>query len=159
MYHSSVTWEITLLYFFSWNVIWFGLKEPIKVQNFRLLTAHMTFHQICTFIGPFYWKCIKFQLKKYRGVMSHDTEDWYKIEGKLIFCVKNDKNLVNYDLSTGDSRNFCFDWFLFCKIYDIWHEKYMGVIFHDCEEWCKIWRKTDLRFGKWHEEYGKFSAE
>ena len=23
----------------------------------------------------------------------------------------------------------------------------------------KIWRKTDLWFGKWHEEFGKFSPE
>ena len=38
-------------------------------------------------------------------------------------------------------------------------KKYRGVIFHDTEDWCKIWRKTDLWFGKWHEEYGKFSAE
>ena len=30
----------------------------------------------------------------------------------------------------------------------------------DCtEDWCKIWRKTDLYFLKWHEEFGKFSPE
>ena len=38
-------------------------------------------------------------------------------------------------------------------------KKYRGVIFHDTEGWCKIWRKTDLWFGKWHEEYSKFSPE
>ena len=35
-------------------------------------------------------------------------------------------------------------------------KKYRGVIFHETEEWCKSWRKTNLWFGKWHEEYGKF---
>ena len=25
--------------------------------------------------------------------------------------------------------------------------------------WCKIWRKADLWFGKWHEEFGKFSRD
>ena len=30
---------------------------------------------------------------------------------------------------------------------------------HDTEEWCKIWRKANLRFGKWHEEHSKFSPE
>ena len=40
-----MSWEITLLYFFSWNFISFGQKEPIKVQNFRLLNAHVKFHQ------------------------------------------------------------------------------------------------------------------
>ena len=38
-------------------------------------------------------------------------------------------------------------------------KKYRGIIFHDNEEWSKIWRKTDLWFGKWTEEYGKFSPE
>ena len=38
-------------------------------------------------------------------------------------------------------------------------KKYRGVIFHDTEGWCKTWRKTDLWFGKWHEEYGKYSPE
>ena len=32
-------------------------------------------------------------------------------------------------------------------------------IYHDIEDWCKIWRKTDLWFGKRREEYGKFSPE
>ena len=65
--------------------------------NFILSTAHEKFHQIFTLIGSFCWKCIKFQ---YRGIMSHETEDW-----------------------------------------------------------CKIWRKTDLRFRKWHEEFGKVLPE
>ena len=38
-------------------------------------------------------------------------------------------------------------------------KKYRGVIFHDTKEWCKIWRKTDLWFEKWHEKFGKFSPE
>ena len=61
----------TLLYFLSWNFIWFLQKEFIKVQNLRLLTVQVKFHQICTLIGSicFFWKYIKFQLKKYRRVM------------------------------------------------------------------------------------------
>ena len=38
-------------------------------------------------------------------------------------------------------------------------KKYRGVIFHDIEEWCEIWRKTDLLLGKWHEQFSKFSPE
>ena len=37
-------------------------------------------------------------------------------------------------------------------------KKYRGVILHNTE-WCKILRKTNLWFGKWHEGYGKFSPE
>ena len=36
---------------------------------------------------------------------------------------------------------------------------YRGVIFHDTEESLKIWRKSGLWFGKWHEEFGRFSPE
>ena len=49
--------------------------------------------------------------------------------------------MENFDLNTQNSQIFYFDWFVFCK------------------EWCKIWRKTDLWFGKWHEKIGKFLAE
>ena len=38
-------------------------------------------------------------------------------------------------------------------------KNYRVVIFHDTEEWSKIWRKTDLWFEKWHEKFGNFSPE
>ena len=38
-------------------------------------------------------------------------------------------------------------------------KKNKGVAFHDLEEWQKIWRKTELWFGKSYEEFGKFSPE
>ena len=63
LHQSSLSWEMTLLYFLSWNIIWFEQKEPIKVQDFRLLTAHVKFHRICTLIDFFHWMYIKFQLK------------------------------------------------------------------------------------------------
>ena len=37
--------------------------------------------------------------------------------------------------------------------------KYRGVTFDDTENWCKIWRKTDMCFQKWHEEFGNLSLE
>ena len=38
-------------------------------------------------------------------------------------------------------------------------KKYKWVIFKDIEEWCKIWRKTDLEFEKWHQIFSKFSPD
>ena len=56
-------------------------------------------------------------------------------------------------------------WRIFTLIGSFWAkyilfelQKYRRVFFHYTEEWCKIWRKTDLRFGKW-QEFGKFSPE
>ena len=125
LHHCSVSWKITSLYFFNWNLLYSGEKEPNEVkfsdfwvvgwkftkfpmsylkpkvsfslkfailfsvmreivQNFRLLTAHVKFHQMCTLIGSFCWKYIQCQLQKYRGVMLHDTEEWCKIWRKTF---------------------------------------------------------------------------
>ena len=85
--------------FFGWNFIWFLQKEATTVQNFRLLTAQMKFHQIRTLIGYFCWKYIKFQLKKFEGFMSHDTKEWCKIWRETYFLFQKWKNLMNFDPS------------------------------------------------------------
>ena len=33
---------------------------------------------------------------------------------------------------------------------------YRGVICHDNEEWCKIWRRIDMSVQNWHEEFDEF---
>ena len=66
---------------------------------------------------------------------------------------------MNFDLNTENSQSFYFDWFLLCKVYNVWPKKVEKSIFNDTEEWSKAWRRTYLWFGKWHEEYGKFSPE
>ena len=70
------------------------------------------------------------------------------------------RNLTNFDLSTRKSQKIFTLMGSFWAKYILFElKKYRGVIFHDIEEWCKIWRKTDLLLGKWHEEFGKFSPE
>ena len=121
MHHSSVSWEITLLYFFSWNFIWFLQKKPIKVQNFRkILTAQVKFHQICTLIGSFCWKYIKFQLKKYRGVMSHDTEEWCKIWRKTDLLFQKWQEFGEFWSEHSILQNLHCDLSLLRKVYNIW---------------------------------------
>ena len=44
-----------------------------------------------------------------------------------------------------------------CIMFEL--KKYRGVIFHDTEKWWKIWRKADLWFEKWYEEFGEFSPD
>ena len=64
----------------------------------------------------------------------------------LSSCATH-KNVQNY------YNEKCAKYFMFNL------KSYTGVIFHDTEGWCKIWRKTEFWFGKWHEQYGKFSPE
>ena len=49
--------------------------------------------------------------------MYRYAEDWCEIKKNLICCLKIDKNLVNFDLSTWNSQNFDFHRFLLCKVY------------------------------------------
>ena len=159
MHQSSVSWEITLLYFFTWKCTWLEEMEPIKVQNFKLSTAHLKFQQICTLIASFCWKYIKFQLKKHRGVMSHDPEEWWKIWRKTDLFQKQQK-FGEFWTEFLKVSQVCTLIGSYCAKYLIFDlKKYRGVIFHDTEELCKIWRKIDLWFGKWHEEFGKFLPE
>ena len=36
-------------------------------------------------------------------------------------------------------KSLHFDWFLLCKVYNVWSEKVWRVIFHETEEWSKNW--------------------
>ena len=56
-------------------------------------------------------------------------------------------------------KNLNFNELLLTKVYNVWAKKYRGVKLDCTENWCKIWRQTDLYFLKWHEEFGKFSPE
>ena len=156
MDHCSVSWEITILYYFSWNCTWFGQKESIKVQNFRLSTGHVKFYQICTLMGSL----------KYIKLQPRSTEEFYlmtlkidvKFEEKLMFCFKNDKNLVKFDLSTGTGtcNRTCsltqlhFHLLLLCKVFNIWPKKvqrsylswHWKVMQNFKKNWLLVWKMT-----------------
>ena len=64
------------------------LKSYAKFKKNKFVVSKMTFGEfwsehskfstICTLIGLFRAKYITFELSKYRGFMSHDTEESYK---------------------------------------------------------------------------------
>ena len=60
----------------------------------------------------------------------------------------------------GSLKNICFNWLLEIKVYILFElQKYRGVVFHDTEEMCKFWQKTDLWFEKKLEKFGRFSPQ
>ena len=102
-----------------------------------------------------------FELKIYRGVICHYNEEWWNIWRGLNFSVQNWHKELN-ECWPEHSKNSkictlmdCF-WpkYLMFKL-----KKYREVIFHDTGEWCNIWRKSELWFGKWHGEFCKCSPE
>ena len=130
------------------------------MQNFRLSTPQLKFHQICTLIGSFCWKYIKFQLKKHRGNMSYDTEQWCKIWRKTNLLFQKWQKFGEFWSEHSKVAKICTLIGSFRTKYITFDlKKYGGVIFHDTEESCHIWRKIHLWFGKWHKEFGKFSSE
>ena len=80
----------------------------------------------------------------------------------MEFMIVNSKTKEKPKTILQRIRNLVLDFIIyFVTAYIIMFDlkKYRGVIFHDSEGWCKIWRKTDLWLEKWHEEYGKFSPD
>ena len=65
-----------------------------------------------------------------------------KIGRETYLLFKNDKNKVNFDLSTQKSRKFAF-WLVISG--GFWPK---NVIFHDTRVWSEIWRKPNSWFGK-----------
>ena len=140
-----MSWETTLLHFISLNFKWFGQTEPIKVQNFRLSTAHFKIDQICTLIGSFYSRFIKFLLKKYRWVMSHDTEQWCTIWRKNNFLFKKWQELGKLCSEHSEALKSCTLIGPFRAKYKTFDLKmYRGLIFHDTDGLCKSWKKNLL---------------
>ena len=102
-----------------------------------------------------------FELKKYRGVIFHETEEgckvWRGIDLSFQYWHKEFDKLWPEHLKV--SKNLHFNKLLLSKVYIVWAKKSTGVIFHETEEGCKIWRGIGLWFQDWHKEFDKFWPE
>ena len=68
---------------------------------------------------------------------------------KLTCAFKYDmKDLVNFHPTTQKSENFTLMGYFCPKYMRFELKKYRGVIFHDIEQWCKIWINPDLVVSK-----------
>ena len=97
-------------------------------------------------------------MKKYRRVISYDTEEWCKVWRKTVAVdLKNDMtNLVNFNASSDKSEHLHFDVLLLSIAYKVSAKKCGRVISYDIEEWSKLWKKSHFLFEKWHEKSDKF---
>ena len=102
-----------------------------------------------------------YELKIYRGVMCHDNKQWFKIWRRIDLSVQNWHGKFN-KFWPEDSKisKSCTLMGCFWPRYIMFElNKCRGVMFDGTQDWCKVWRKTDLCFQKWHEEFGKFSPQ
>ena len=101
------------------------------------------------------------ELKIYIEVMCHDNEEWCKIWGGIDLPFQNwheefDELWLEH---SAVSKIFTVLSSFWTKFIMFELKQYRRVIFHDTEEWSKIWRKTDLWFRKWRDEFGNILSE
>ena len=94
-----------------------------------------------------------FELEIYRGVMCHDNKEWCKNSRGIDLSVQNwheefDKFWPEHSKISKTFTLIGSFWSMYV-MFEL--RKYRGVIFDGTEDWCKIWRNTDLCFLKWHE--------
>ena len=78
---------------------------------------HSEVSKIYTLIGPFHTKYITFDLKKYKGVIFHDTKSHANFEEKLTCGLENDmRNLADFHQNTWNCQNWDFDGILLSKV-------------------------------------------
>ena len=146
-----MSWEISLLYFFSWNFIWFLQKVPTTVENFRHLTAQVKFHQICPLIDYFCWKYVKFQLKKiWRKYVSWYQRVVHNLKKTLFFVSKMTRICWILIRALKCLKNVHFDWPLLCKLRNVCPKKiqtsyiswHWGAMHNLRKNWLVVWKMT-----------------
>ena len=138
---------------FNWPVVWkmtWGIWQII----FRVLKIEIL-------MGSFTPKLEKYELKTHRGVICHDNEELHKIwrGTDLPFQSWDEKFDEFWPEPLKVSKIFILMGSFWVKYIFFELKKYRGVIFHENEEGCKIWREIDLSFQDWHKEFDKFWPE
>ena len=105
------------------------------------------------------WKM--YELNIYRGVICYGNEKRCKIWRGTHLSFQNwHEDFVEFWPEHSEISKMCTLMRCLWPKYIMFElNKYSGVKFGGTEDWYKIWRKTDLCFQKWHEEFGKLSSE
>ena len=114
-----------------------------NLTNFDPSTRKVS--KILILTGSFWAKYILFELKNYRQMIFHETEKGCKTWRGIDLSFQNwhkkfDKFWSEHSKA---SKIFTLMGSFWAKYILLRLNKYTGVIFHDIEEWSKIWRKTD----------------
>ena len=104
--------------------------------------------KIFTLMHSFWAKYKLFELKKYRGVIFHETEERYKIWRGIDlsfqnWCKQSDKFWPEHSKV---SKIFTLIGSFWAKYILLELKKYRGIIFHETAEGYNIWREIDLSF-------------
>ena len=86
----------------------------------------------------------------YRGVISNDTEEWWKIWREIDLSFQNWHKEFDefWPQNSKVSKIYTFMGCFWPNYIMFELKKYRGVMFNCTQDWYKIWRKTDLCFQK-----------
>ena len=133
-------------------------SEHLKVSNkefIKFWPEHSKVAKIFTLMSSFWAKYILFELKKYIGIIFHETEERYKIWRGIEFSFQN--WLKEFDKIWPEhskvSKMFILMSSFWAKYIFFELKMYRGIIFHETEEGNKIWRGIDFSFQNWHKEF------
>ena len=144
-----------------------ALKSDAKIGEESKLTwgiwlnlrpKHSKVSKMFNFMGSIWTKYVLFDLKKYWGFIFRDNEECCKIWRKTDLWFgkwqkKFDKFWPEHSKVLKSLTLLGSVWAKYI-LFQLKH--YRGIIFHDTEEWSKIWRGTVLLFQISHEEFDKF---
>ena len=144
----------------EWCKIWRGID--LSFQNWhekfdKFWPEHLKVSKIFTLMGSFWAKYILFELKKYRGLLFHETEEGYKIWRRIDLSFQTWHNEFHkiWPEHSNVSKAFILMGSFWAKYIFFKLKKYRGVIFHETDEGYKIWTGTNSSFQNRRKEFDK----
>ena len=90
----------------------------------QILTRALEVSKIFILMGSFWAKYILFELKKYRGVIFHETEEGYKIWREIDLSFQNwHKKFDKFWPEHSSLKNIHFNGLRLIKVYIVWVKK------------------------------------
>ena len=131
--------------------IWRGIDSSLQSwhKEFdKIWPKHLKVSKIFILLGSFWAKYILFELKKYRGIIFHETEERYKIWRGIDLSFQNWHKKFDkfWPEHSKVSKSFILMGSFWAKCIFFQLKMYRGIIFHETEEGYKIWRGKDLMF-------------
>ena len=123
----------------------------------KIWPEHSKVSKIFILMGSFWAKYIMFELKKYRGIIFHETEQEYKIWRGIDLPFQNWHRIFYKFWPEHSKVSKIFIWMSsFWEKYILFElKRYRGVIFYETEDRYEIFRGIDSPFQNWQKEFDK----
>ena len=169
LHHCSVSWKITPPFILRQTSYAWGKNGPLKwnfwtaewldkihqIPHIKFETIKQLFFNFASVFNAMRGK------SDFRRFMCYGNEEWCKIWKGTDLSVQNGHDEINkFWLKHSKISKICSLMGWFWPKYTMFKpKKYRAVMLDGTQDWYNVWRKTDLCFQKWHEEFGKFSPE